>query len=178
MVSERRGIFISLQFSGISRQGFFPEHSTEKRCNPPGPQQREQSERTSLKQLNNDRKRIRDSEQSRARSRRTEDHSRHNTQFRRDRGRKESPRQPTVRHRGANLRNNRNQGRSPPPGLNLELFYDQRRILRSESDTVAKRVPDRGRPRLLRHVIEIAFWVGLLEINRRRQKAPGYSAQR
>jgi len=33
MVSERCGIFISRQFSAISRQEFFPEPSTEKRCN-------------------------------------------------------------------------------------------------------------------------------------------------
>jgi len=33
MASERCGIFISRQFSAISRQEFFPEHSTEKRCN-------------------------------------------------------------------------------------------------------------------------------------------------
>jgi hypothetical protein len=32
----------------ISRQEFFPEHSTGKRCNPPDPQRREQSERASL----------------------------------------------------------------------------------------------------------------------------------
>jgi hypothetical protein len=31
MVSERRGIFLSYQFSAISRQEFFSEHSTEKR---------------------------------------------------------------------------------------------------------------------------------------------------
>jgi hypothetical protein len=33
MVSERCGIFISRQFSTISLQEIFPEHSTEKRCN-------------------------------------------------------------------------------------------------------------------------------------------------
>jgi hypothetical protein len=32
MVSERCGIFLSYQFSAISRQGFFSEHSTENRC--------------------------------------------------------------------------------------------------------------------------------------------------
>jgi hypothetical protein len=33
MDSERCGIFISRQFSAISRQEFSPEHPTEKRCN-------------------------------------------------------------------------------------------------------------------------------------------------
>jgi hypothetical protein len=46
---------------------------------------RKPSERTSLKQLNNDRNRIHDSEQSRECSRRAEDHSRHNARLRRDR---------------------------------------------------------------------------------------------
>src|SRR5262249_2489811 len=34
MAGERCGIFISRQFSAISCQEFFPEHSTEKRCKP------------------------------------------------------------------------------------------------------------------------------------------------
>src|SRR5262245_24376185 len=68
------------------------------------------------KLINNDRNRIRDSEQSRARSRCAEDHSRHNARLRRDRRRKEITRQPTLRHRRANLRNNRNQGRSSIKG--------------------------------------------------------------
>jgi hypothetical protein len=33
MLSERCGIFLSYQFSAISRQGFFSEHSTENRYN-------------------------------------------------------------------------------------------------------------------------------------------------
>jgi hypothetical protein len=40
---------MSRQFSAISRQEFFSERSTEKRCNPLDPQRRELSERTSLK---------------------------------------------------------------------------------------------------------------------------------
>jgi len=32
MFSKRCGIFIRRQFSVASRQEFFPEHSTEKRC--------------------------------------------------------------------------------------------------------------------------------------------------
>ena len=32
MDSKRRGIFIGRQLSAASRQEFFPEHSTEKRC--------------------------------------------------------------------------------------------------------------------------------------------------
>jgi hypothetical protein len=137
--------------------------------------------------VNNDRNRIFDSEQSRECSRSSEDHSRLNAQLRSDRRRKEGARQSTLRHRRANLRNNRNQGRSaikgrpigmtvlsfsslyrtksdlgvviamlscegapgvsgpqsqrndhsPPLGSYLELSHDQRRILRSESDTVA-----------------------------------------
>src|SRR5262249_40572828 len=58
------------------------------------------------------------------------------------------------------------------PVSNLELFHDQSRILRPESDAIAKSVPDRGQPRALRHVIQAPSGGGLPGFDRGAQNPP------